>query len=118
LNKKIVRRLYRYTCDECGWEAVRGDIIPMSLCSKCGNTKPPKVSTEEKEFEISAEVEKAVEYTKKLIEGDLNDDVQPPEKFPAMFMVSGVVSHSKLFSWCVVTAGPYEFKTIKEQVVY
>jgi hypothetical protein len=63
-------RIYKYTCDKCGWEAFRAEIIPADLCSRCGNTNSPIISTEDKEFEFSADVQKAAEYTKRLMAGE------------------------------------------------
>ena len=85
-------RIYKYTCDDCGWEAYRGEIIKAGLCSKCGSTVPPSVSTEEREFEFSAGVEKAAEYTKRLLAGEDPADLEKelmgsdPEVFSAIFM--------------------------------
>jgi hypothetical protein len=75
MKRKV--RIYKYTCDECGWEAYRAEIIPADLCSKCGSTKPPVVSTEDKEFEFSADVEKAAEYVKKLMAGADPEELDP-----------------------------------------
>lgn len=79
MTRKV--RLYKYTCDECGWEAFRTEILPVDMCSKCGNTNLPIISTETKEFEFSAEVKKAAAYVKRLLEGedplDIDSDGKP-----------------------------------------
>jgi len=69
-------RVYKYTCDDCGWEAFRGEIIPADLCSKCGSTHPPTVSTEDRWFEMSEEVTKAAEYVMKLAGGADPDELE------------------------------------------
>lgn len=70
MKRKV--RMYKYTCDDCGWVAYRGEIIKAGLCSKCGSTNLPVVTTEDKEFELRdrEEIIKTAEYVKRLKEGE------------------------------------------------
>lgn len=77
MKRKV--RMYRYTCDDCGWVAYRGEIINAGLCSKCGSTNSPSVMTEDKEFEIREELVKTASYAERLKEGEdpeeLNNEI-------------------------------------------
>jgi hypothetical protein len=111
-------RIYKYKCDECGWEAFRGEIIPADLCSRCGSTKPPAVSTEDREFEINLDVEKSAEYVKRLLAGEAPEDIDPIE-FKAPANVARIIGGS--FGVCVNPTeidDPITLKCLGKPVIY
>lgn len=64
-------RIYKYRCDACGWEALRGEIIQAKVCSKCGSTEPPFITTEDTMYEVEKDtILKAKIYAERLIDGE------------------------------------------------
>ena len=115
-------RIYKYTCDECGWEAFRAEIIPADLCSKCGNTNPPIISTEDKEFEFSADVQKAADYVKRLMAGE-DPEILDREFHAAgeteLHMFSSLQGCIASFGWSEASVSPTQAKILfGKPVVY
>lgn len=115
-------RIYKYKCDECGWEAFRGEIIPADLCSRCGSTKPPSVSTEDRELEINIDAEKSAEYVRRLLAGEDPEDIDPVE-FKAPVNVARVNVARILGGWGVCLSrteisDPITLKSLGKPVAY
>ena len=121
MKRKV--RIYKYKCDDCGWEAFRGEIIPADLCSKCGSTNLPTVSTEDRWFEVSEEVAKAAEYVMKLAGGADPEELEKEYGEGDIFIPTNIARLvGQAINGCVVTgekADPITMKVLYGQpVVY
>ena len=120
-EKSMIRkmRIYKYECDNCGWVAYRGEIIPAGLCSRCGSTAAPVVSTEDREYPIlpeeQARIEQAAEYVRRLQGGEdpekLDAEIFPDEKLNLLNPLGPISS-------CYVAVGISKLLQQPESPVY
>ena len=120
-EKSMIRkmRIYKYECDNCGWVAYRGEIIHAGLCSRCGSTAAPVVSTEDREYPIlpeeQARIEQAAEYVRRLQGGEdpekLDAEIFPDEKLNLLNPLGPISS-------CYVAVGISKLLQQPESPVY